>query len=62
MPSSSALAISSGFLLTPENTTLDGSPPAATTRSSSPPETISNPAPSLASILSTAKLELAFTA
>ncbi len=62
MPSSRARAISPGFLLTPENTIFDGAPPAATTRSSSPPETMSKPAPSLASTLSTARLELAFTA
>ena len=62
MPSVSARSISVSVLPSPENTTLAGSPPAASTRSSSPPETMSKPAPSRASTLSTAMLELALTA
>ncbi|MNN37537.1 hypothetical protein D3C81_1514890 [compost metagenome] len=58
----SASSISAALLPTPENTTLRASPPAASTRLSSPPETMSNPAPSLANTCSTARLELAFMA
>ena len=61
-PASSANAISSSVLPTPEKTTLRGSPPARSTRKSSPPETMSKPEPSRAKRLSTARFELAFTA
>ena len=50
-----------GFAQTRKND-LARVPPAATTRFSSPPETMSNPAPSRAKTFSTARLELAFTA
>ena len=62
IPASRPARISASDLPTPENTTPDGSPPAASTRSSSPPETMSNPEPSRARASSTARFELAFTA
>ena len=62
MPASSAASISASVLPTPENTTFAGSPPAARTRASSPPETMSKPLPSRASRSSTARLEFAFIA
>ena len=62
MPTSRAYSISASVLPTPENTTLLASPPASSTRASSPPETISKPEPSLAITFNTAKLEFAFTA
>ena len=62
MPLASAYSTSSAVLPTPENTTFPGSPPACSTRYSSPPETISNPAPAFASSASTASDEFAFTA
>jgi hypothetical protein len=49
-------------LPTPENTTLAGSPPAASTRASSPPDTMSKPQPAWAKVCSTASDELAFMA
>jgi len=49
-------------LPTPENTTLAASPPAASTRSSSPTETMSNPQPAWAKVCSTARFELALIA
>ena len=58
---SSASWISASVLPTPENSVLRASPPAASTRASSPPETMSKPAPSRASSASTARLEFAFT-
>lgn len=39
-----------------------GLPPAASTRASSPPETMSKPQPACAKVCSTARLELAFIA
>ena len=51
-----------GDLPTPENTTLAGSPPAASTRASSPPETMSKPLPRRANRSSTARFEFALTA
>lgn len=45
-PASSAKRISSALLPTPENTTFDAGAPAASTRLSSPDETMSKPAPS----------------
>ena len=62
IPAASAWRISASDLPTPENTTLPGSAPAATTRASSPPETMSNPAPRRANTSSTARLEFAFIA
>jgi hypothetical protein len=61
-PASSAKAISSSVFPTPEKTTLRASPPARSTRYSSPPDTMSNPEPSRANRLSTARFEFAFTA
>jgi hypothetical protein len=58
----SARSISARVLPTPENTTRAGSPPAARTRSSSPPETMSKPQPRRANHCSTASVELALTA
>ena len=49
-------------LATPENTTLAGSPPAASTRASSPPDTMSKPLPSRAKSPSTARFGFAFIA
>ena len=62
MPASNALRISASVLPTPENTTLEASPPAAMTRANSPPETISKPAPNFANKLKIAKLGFDFTA
>ena len=62
MPTVSARRISSVCLPTPEKTTRAGSPPAAKTRSNSPADTISKPAPKRAKTLSTPRLELALTA
>ena len=59
---SSAATMSSRDLATPENTMRPGSPPAISTRLSSPPETMSKPAPRRASRFSTARFEFAFTA
>ncbi len=61
-PASSARRISSALLATPENTTCSALPPAASTRASSPPETMSKPAPSRANTFSTPRLLFAFTA
>ena len=61
MPARNASTISLSVLPTPENSTLRGSPPAASTRASSPPETMSKPAPSCAISASTARFEFAFT-
>ena len=61
-PTSSARNISARDLPTPENTTFAGSTPAASTRSSSPPDTMSKPQPALRNTCSTARLEFAFIA
>src|SRR2546425_212173 len=55
MPASNAAASSSCRLPTPEKTTLRASPPACSTRKSSPPETMSKPRPSRASNASKAR-------
>ena len=62
MPASSAMAISSRLLATPANTIRSGGTPAASARCSSPPETISAPAPASARVLITARLLFALTA
>ncbi|MMZ68879.1 hypothetical protein D1872_316250 [compost metagenome] len=62
MPTFNEVSISASVLPKPEKTTLDASPPAFKTRASSPPDTISKPAPSFANTLRTAKFELDFTA
>ncbi len=62
MPAANAASISAALLPTPENTVFAGSPPAAITRSSSPPDTMSKPLPCRASRFSTARLEFAFIA
>ncbi len=62
MPASSACAISSRVLPTPEKTMRSPGMPAASARFSSPPETMSAPAPMRASVAMTAWLELAFSA
>ena len=62
IPASRARCISLAVLPTPENTTLPASPPAAMTRSNSPTDTTSKPAPKVASVRRIAKFELAFTA
>ena len=62
MPAASAKSISRAVLPTPENRILLAGMPAASARRNSPSETTSAPAPSLASVLSTAWLELAFMA
>ena len=62
MPFARAYSTSAAVLPTPEKTTLEGSPPAWSTRKSSPPLTMSKPAPALASSASTASEELALTA
>src|SRR3546814_16241444 len=59
-PASSAARISHACLPTPENTTLAGSAPIARTRASSPPETISKPAPRFLNSFRTAWLAFAF--
>ncbi len=61
-PASSASRISAAVLPTPENTVFSALPPAASTRASSPPETMSKPAPSRANTFSTARLLFALTA
>ena len=61
-PASSAAAISASRLPTPEKTMRPAGTPAASTRSSSPPDTMSNPAPSRPSTSMTARFELALTA
>ena len=61
-PSASACAISWRVLPTPEKTMRAPGTPAARARASSPPETTSIPAPSRASVLSTATLPKALTA
>jgi len=55
----SASCISSRVLPTPEKMIFFGDTPARSARCSSPPETISAPAPALASVAITARLELA---
>jgi hypothetical protein len=62
MPASSAARISSRALPTPEKTILSALPPAASTRASSPPETMSKPAPRSAKSLRMARLEFALIA
>ena len=62
MPSSIPSAISARVLPTPEKMILSAGTPAARARRSSPSETTSMPAPSRASVVSTAWLELAFIA
>ncbi len=62
MPARSAASISSRVLPTPEKTILCGSIPAASARASSPPETMSIPAPRRPRVASTAWLEFAFIA
>ncbi|HQY89528.1 MAG TPA: hypothetical protein PK402_12820 [Tepidisphaeraceae bacterium] len=59
---SSASAISSRVLPTPEKTILSPGTPAASARRNSPRETMSMPAPSFAKVRSTAWLEFAFIA
>ena len=61
MSCDSARRISSRPLPTPEKMTFRGSPPAAMTRSNSPPETMSKPEPSAARVFNTARLEFDFT-
>ena len=56
-----ASLISSSVFPTPENTIFDGSPPISNTLCNSPPDTISNPEPSLANIDKILRLEFAFT-
>ena len=62
MSAASAARSSASVLPTPENTILRAGMPAASARFSSPPETTSAPAPSLARVRSTDWLELAFIA
>lgn len=62
MPALSAASISARVLPTPENTILPGSTPAASARCSSPPETMSIPAPWEARVRRTAWFEFAFMA
>ena len=62
IPIFKAAKISSSRLPTPENTIFLASPPAASTRSNSPKETISKPEPNRAKTLSRAIFEFAFTA
>ncbi len=54
--------ISSQVLPTPENTVFFASPPAKRTRSNSPPDTMSKPAPHCAKSAKIVRLALAFTA
>ena len=61
-PISTAKASSRRVLPTPEKTMRSGGTPAASARRISPSDTVSAPAPSLARVLSTEMLELAFTA
>ena len=58
----SAARISSAVLPTPENTILEGEPPAVNTRANSPPDTMSKPAPNLANKFKIARLGLDLTA
>ena len=51
-----------GLMIISKNTTLAASPPATMTRSNSPTDTTSNPAPKVASVRRIDKFELAFTA
>jgi hypothetical protein len=60
MPASRAALISSRVLPTPEKTMRSPSTPAARARRSSPPETMSMPAPMPARVFTTAWLELPF--
>jgi hypothetical protein len=62
MPCSTASPSSRGVLPTPENTILLAGIPTARARMSSPSETTSAPAPSLAKVAITAWLEFAFIA
>ena len=62
MPACKAIAISASDLPTPENTMRSAWIPARKARCSSPPDTMSAPAPSSANRRSTAPLPLAFTA
>ena len=62
IPSSTASASSRAVLPMPENMILSGGMPAARARLSSPSETTSAPAPSFASVRTTAWLEFAFMA
>ena len=62
MPAASACRISCFVLPTPEKITLAGSAPAASTRASSPPETMSKPQPAAAKTRSTPSEELALMA
>ena len=62
MSAASAARSSGSVLPTPENRILLGGMPAASARFSSPPDTTSAPAPSLASVRSTDWLEFAFMA
>ena len=61
IPALSAKLISSTDFPTPEKITDLGSPPTASTRLSSPAETMSKPAPNDLNKASMAKLELALT-
>jgi hypothetical protein len=62
MPSSSARRISRRVLPTPEKMMSAGCAPAASTRSSSPPETMSKPQPARENTCRTASEELALRA
>ena len=62
MPALSAKAISSSVLPTPEKTIFDAGIPAASALRISPSDTVSAPAPTCASVVSTAMLELALHA
>ena len=62
MPSSTASASSRAVLPSPENMILSAGTPASRARISSPSDTTSAPAPSLASVAITAWLEFAFMA
>jgi hypothetical protein len=62
MPAARALRISASDLPTPEKITRSAAPPAASTRASSPPDTMSKPAPSRRSTSSTARVEFALIA
>jgi len=61
-PFLSPSTISSSVFPTPENTILSAGTPAAKARSSSPPETMSAPAPRRARAEMTARFEFAFIA
>lgn len=62
MPAASAWRISARVLPTPEKMIFFGSAPTASTRASSPPETMSKPQPASANTRSTPSEELAFIA